>query len=84
MGILVLVDALICGAVAFGIVKLILGDKALGRALAVIVSIIVGVSFFVWANTPGDQPMWMVLVMFLGPIGSFLLLVFLKYVFAKK
>lgn len=86
MIILLIIDVFAYCAVSFWLMKLLFGNKPLGRALAVITAIVVGVMFFNWAVSAdsGNTPMWIIITLFLGPVILLVLGAFLGYVFGGK
>ncbi|WP_291637428.1 hypothetical protein [Clostridium sp.] len=93
MGIIIfmvmLVNIFFCGAVGFGLMKFLFGNKALGRALAVIASIVSGGLYINLLSNTYEHDMWETAglfswVVYVGPIALLLILMFLGYVFGKK
>lgn len=80
-GIIAVINIVLVGMIAFHVVGAFVGDKPMGRLIKVITAPIASILYIplmAWANY--DAPFWLGIIIFLGPIGSMIILGILGYV----
>lgn len=83
MGILVIINAILLGFFISGLLSFLFGNNAFTRLLKVIIISIatIGYIYFLITPTSANIPMNLIILLMFAPIGLFLLLLIIRYIF---